>query len=154
MNPPQSVDQALAEFRHRIRLFLTFSEGAARALGLEPQQHQLLLAVKGLPTGTRPTISAIAERLVLRHHTVVELVDRLAARRLVRRKRSDVDAREILLALTPTGAALLARLSASHRSELEKAGPALVAALDGVIRTAPRKKRAKRKPSAPRKRPS
>ena len=67
----------LAEVRHRIRQFLHFSEEAARSKGIEPQQHQLLLAVKGLPKGTRPTITALSQQLCLRHHSTVELVNRL-----------------------------------------------------------------------------
>ena len=55
--------RALAEFRHHIRRFLRFSEDAARAAGLEPQQHQLLLAIRGLPQGTEPSIGELAERL-------------------------------------------------------------------------------------------
>ena len=66
--------QRLAEFRSRIRQFLHFSEEAARATGIEPQQHQLLLAIKGLPEGTRPTVTALSSRLCLRHHSTVELV--------------------------------------------------------------------------------
>jgi O6-methylguanine-DNA--protein-cysteine methyltransferase len=61
--------RALAEFRHQIRLFLHFSEEAVRQAGIEPQQHQLLLAIKGIPVGTQPTIGRIAERLQIRHHT-------------------------------------------------------------------------------------
>jgi len=143
--------QALAEFRHRIRVFLAFSEQAAREIGIEPQQHQLLLAVKGLPAGLRPTISTIAERLVLRHHTVVELADRLEKRRLLRRERSERDAREIILSLTPAGSALLARLSTSHRRELERAAPALISALETVVAdAAPAPKRSRRPTPRPR----
>jgi DNA-binding MarR family transcriptional regulator len=144
--------QALAEFRHRIRVFLAFSEQAAREIKIEPQQHQLLLAVKGLPPGLRPTISTIAERLVLRHHTVVELADRLEKRQLLRRERSPRDAREIILSLTPAGSAILSRLSASHRRELEKAAPALISALEAVVAeagAAPRRpRRASSRPGA------
>ncbi len=67
----------LAKFRHRIRQFLHFSEEAARSKGIEPQQHQLLLAAKGLPKGTRPTVTALSQQLCLRHHSTVELVNRL-----------------------------------------------------------------------------
>src|SRR5215472_13220733 len=63
----------LAEFRYRIRQFLHFSEEAARACRIEPQQHQLLLAIKGLPKGTRPTVTRLSNRLCLRHHSTVEL---------------------------------------------------------------------------------
>ena len=127
--------RALAEFRHQIRCFLVFSEQAARGVGLEAQQHQLLLAVKGLPEAQRPTIRAISNRLQLRHHSVVELVDRLAARRLVKRKRSTVDGREILIEITPSGDRLLRRLSEAHRAELNRSMPSLVSALDAIVET-------------------
>ena len=72
--------QALAEFRYELRRFLRFSEQAARAAGFEPRQHQLLLAIKGLPEGKQATISALAERLQIAHHSTVELIDRLVER--------------------------------------------------------------------------
>ena len=75
--------QALAEFRYQIRRFLRFSEQAARATGLVPQQYQLLLALKGLPNGRKATISELAERLQIKHHSTVELIDRLVKRELV-----------------------------------------------------------------------
>jgi len=110
--------RALAEFRHQIRRFLHFSEQAARAAGLEPQQHQLLLAVKGLPPGGVATIREIAERLQLRHHSTVELVDRLVHRGLVRRRRNPRDRREVLIDLTGHGEAVLRQLSVHHVAEL------------------------------------
>src|SRR5580765_1281508 len=80
--------RALAEFRYRIRLFLNGSEEAARNADLEPQQYLLMLALRGLPPGHEPSIREIAERLQLRHHSVVELVDRLERRQFLRRDRS------------------------------------------------------------------
>ncbi len=71
--------QALAELRYQVRLFLHFSEEAARKAGLEPQQHQLMLAIKGLPKGMRPTIGTLAERMQIQHHSTVELVNRLSS---------------------------------------------------------------------------
>jgi DNA-binding MarR family transcriptional regulator len=126
----------LAEFRHRIRRFLHSSEQAARAEGIEPQQHQLLLMLKGLPKGTRPTLSALAERLCLRHHSTVELVDRLAERGAVCRRNSSEDHREVLVELTPSGEELLRRLSGLHWEELRISGPALSESLDAVVRHA------------------
>lgn len=123
----------LAEFRFEIRKFLRFSEEMARECGLEPQQHQLLLALKGLPEGTRPTIRALSERLCLRHHTTVELVNRLAERGAVVRNPSDEDRREVLVEITEKGEELLRRLSDSHWEELKKQGPALAAALDELL---------------------
>src|ERR1041385_5546584 len=83
--------RALAEFRYQLRRFLRVSEEAARAAGLEPQQHQLLLAVKGVPAGQAPTIAWVAERLQLKHHSVVGLVDRLVRRQLIVRRRDPAD---------------------------------------------------------------
>src|SRR4051794_36610454 len=81
---PDSIDyQALAEFRYHIRRFIRFSESAARNAGIEPQQHQLLLAVKGLPEDVEPTIGEIANRLHVVHHSAVELVDRLEEQGMV-----------------------------------------------------------------------
>jgi DNA-binding MarR family transcriptional regulator len=125
--------RALAEFRHHIRRFLRFSEDAARAAGLEPQQHQLLLAIRGLPQGTDPSIGELAERLQLQHHSVVELLNRLEARGLARRERGAPDRRLVLARLTDEGDRVLAELSAAHRAELRSAGPDLVRALNAVI---------------------
>jgi DNA-binding MarR family transcriptional regulator len=125
--------RALAAFRYAIRKFLAFSEEAARAAGIEPQQHQLLLAVKGLPAATRPTIGALAERLCLKHHTTVALVDKLEARGLVARQRNPNDRREVLLELTPSGLSLLGSLSDLHRQQLRNVGPAMVAALSEIL---------------------
>ena len=82
--------RALAAFRYELRRFLAFSEEAARAAGIEPQQHQLLLALQGLPQRARPTIGAVAERLCVQHHTAVALVDKLEGRGFVVRERSRV----------------------------------------------------------------
>ncbi|SRR5579884_837194 len=125
--------RALAEFRHQIRRFLRFSEQAARAAGLEPQQHQALLALKGLPVEREPTVRELAERLQIRHHSAVELVNRLVERGLVDRSRAEGDRRRVLLRLSPAGEALLGELSAHHLAELRAVGPALVRALDALI---------------------
>jgi DNA-binding MarR family transcriptional regulator len=120
--------QSLAELRYQIRRFLHFSEQAARGAGLEPRQHQLMLALKGLPRGVRPRVRELAERLQIQHHSAVELVNRLAAGGLVRR-RAGQDRREVLLALTSKGEKVLRELSIHHKAELRMQGPALVAAL-------------------------
>jgi DNA-binding MarR family transcriptional regulator len=125
--------RSLAAFRYEIRKFLAFSEQAAREAGIEPQQHQMLLAVRGLPDGTRPTIGAVAERLCVQHHTAVALVDKLEARGLLRRQRSDVDRREVLLQVTREGLDLLRGLSSLHRDQLQTVGPALLDALQEII---------------------
>jgi DNA-binding MarR family transcriptional regulator len=121
----------LAELRHQLRRFLAFSEERARQARLEPKQHQLLLAVRALRQP--PTIGALAERLVLKHHSAVELVDRLERRGLVRRMRSAADRRVAYVELTPRGRAVLERLTLAHRDELKRAGPDLLAALNTVL---------------------
>jgi DNA-binding MarR family transcriptional regulator len=128
--------QALAELRYQIRRFQHFSEQAARQAKLQPQQHQLLLAIKGLPKGRRARIGELARRIQLQHHSTVELVNRLAARGLVRRHRSTDDRREVLLEVTAKGEQVLERLSSDHSIELRTQGPVLVAALNLAMRTA------------------
>ncbi|HME09600.1 MAG TPA: MarR family transcriptional regulator [Bryobacteraceae bacterium] len=126
--------RALAEFRHQIRKFLAFSEGQARAYGLEPQQHQMLLAVQGIPQGKKATIGELAVRLCIRHHSTVELVNRLEALGAVVRARSETDHRLVVVQLTRRGASLLRKLSLAHRHELESAGPELARALRAAMR--------------------
>jgi DNA-binding MarR family transcriptional regulator len=123
----------LADFRYRIRKFLQFSENACREQGLEPRQHQLLLAIKGLPESVQPTIGELARRLFLRHHSTVELVDRLERLEVVKRERNMKDAREVFVRLTPKGNALLRTLSIAHRSELESSGLELARALQSIV---------------------
>ncbi len=125
----QADYQALAEFRYQIRRFVRFSEEAARKAGIEPQHHQLLLALKGKPDNPEPRIAFIAERLQIQHHSAVELVDRLVNKGLIRRSRGDEDRREVHVQLTPTGERLLEELTLHTRAELRSAAPALVVAL-------------------------
>jgi DNA-binding MarR family transcriptional regulator len=125
--------RALAAFRHEIRKFIAFSEQAARDAGIEPQQHQLLLAVRGLPESLRPTVGAVAERLCVQHHTAVALVDKLESRGLLLRERGEEDRREVLLRVTREGESLLRSLSALHRLQLETVGPNMVRALERVL---------------------
>jgi DNA-binding MarR family transcriptional regulator len=133
VEPSLSDYRALAEFRYQIRSFLSFSERAAREHGVEPQQHQLLLALKGLPEGLRPTIGTIAERLCVEHHTVVTLTDRLEKAGLVQRTRGDRDRRVVLLSITEAGQQLLSRLSTLHRDQLKTVGPTLQRALATIV---------------------
>ncbi len=135
--------RALAQFRHLIRIYLNGSEEAARRAGLEPQQYLLLLALRGLPLGRVPSIRELAGRLQLRHHSVVELVNRLERRALLRRERSRSDKRQVLLHLTPRGEKILTRLAKQRIVELRTAAPALVRALTAVIRSTKRKGRAR-----------
>ncbi len=126
----------MAELRYEVRRFLRFSENAARAAGLEPQQHQLLLALKGLPAGMKPTLGVLADRLQIQHHSAVELVDRLAARGFIRRYRSRMDRRQVNVRLTRSGEEVLKKLSLHHLHELKSIGPALVQVLNNVIASA------------------
>jgi DNA-binding MarR family transcriptional regulator len=128
-----SDTRALAVFRYELRCFLAFSEQAARAAGIEPQQHQLLLAIGGLPARQVPNIRALAERLCVQHHTAVALVDKLEERGLVRRERSHLDKRQVLVRLTEPGAELLHALSKEHRSHLQRVGPEMLAALGAIL---------------------
>ena len=124
---------ALAELRHLLRRFMAFSEARARACGLLPQQHQLLLAIRG--ADREPTVGYLAERLVIRPHSAVELVDRMERDGLVRRVRTPDDLRRARVELTRRGAAVLRDRSLEHREELRRAGPALVEALAAVTGT-------------------
>ncbi len=139
--------RALAEFRHQIRRFLRYSEEAARARGLEPQQHQLLLAVKGLPAGIDPTIHELAGRMQLRHHSTVELINRLCDRGAITRGVSAEDRREVRIRLTATGERLLRALSVEHQDELHRTGPELMRALSAVLKIKKEPKRAKALPT-------
>ncbi|HEY6411095.1 MAG TPA: MarR family transcriptional regulator [Ktedonobacteraceae bacterium] len=138
MQPPDEVliteYQTLAEFRYQLRRFLRFSEQTARTAGLEPQQHQLLLAVKGLPQGMKATIGTLAERLQLAHHSTVELIDRLVERGFVQRCRDEADQRRVLVNLTPQGEEMLRKLSLAHQTELRSVGSVLVQALNTLLR--------------------
>jgi DNA-binding MarR family transcriptional regulator len=129
---------ALADFRYEIRRFLNFSEAAARAAGIEPQQHQALLAIKGQPAGLDTTVGVLAERLQIRHHSAVELSGRLERRGWIRRSRRGADRREVQLKLTPRAERLLAKLSVTHRNELRSAETRLIRALS---RAAARRRR-------------
>lgn len=125
--------KAMAELRYQIRRFLRFSENAARQAGIEPQQHQLLLAVRGLPDVLKPTIGVLAERMQLQHHSTVELIDRLVERGFLFRLRSTDDKRQVLVKLTHNGEEFLKRLSLHHLQELQSAGPTFVNVLQSLI---------------------
>jgi DNA-binding MarR family transcriptional regulator len=125
--------QALAEFRYQIRRYLRFSEEAAFTAGLEPQQHQLLLALKGLPERRPATVGELAERLQLRHHSTVELIDRLVKRELVERQRDEEDQRRVFVSLTSQGEKILDSLSRHMLTELQSTGPSLVRSLNALL---------------------
>jgi DNA-binding MarR family transcriptional regulator len=125
--------KSMAELRYQIRRFLRFSENAARQAGIEPQQHQLLLAVRGLPEGLKPTVGVLAERMQLQHHSTVELIDRLVDRDLLCRLRATDDRRQVLVKLTHDGEELLEKLSLHHLQELQSVGPTFVKVLQSLI---------------------
>jgi DNA-binding MarR family transcriptional regulator len=112
--------RALAQFRRALRSFLHFSEEAAKAAGLTPSQHQLLLAIRGADTDEPPTIGEVADWMKLRHHSTVELVDRAEASGLVTRIPDPEDRRRQRLTLTDLGRTRLDALSTLHREELRR----------------------------------
>lgn len=134
--PIQPNFKAMAELRYQIRRFLRFSENAARQAGIEPQQHQLLLAVRGLPEGLKPTIGVLAERMQLQHHSTVELIDRLVDRGFLCRLRATDDRRQVLIKLTHDGEEFLKKLSLHHLQELQSVGPTFVTVLQSLIESA------------------
>ena len=141
--------RALAEVRYQIRRFLHFSEVAARKVGLEPRHHQMMLAIKAAEGG-RPRIAYLAERLQIQHHSAVELLDRLARRGLIVRKRGDLDRREVHVNLTAKGERLLGQLTMHTRAELRSRAPTLVAALHEITagKRQPKPERARHKTAA------
>jgi DNA-binding MarR family transcriptional regulator len=129
MTPSKKLNQAqyetLAAFRYELRRFLHFSETAAQATGITPQWHQALLAIKGFPGRDQITVGELAERLQLRHHSAVGLIDRLVAEKLVVRKPSANDRRQVLIELTGRGEKTLEKLSSLHHDQLKRIGPEL-----------------------------
>jgi DNA-binding MarR family transcriptional regulator len=136
--------RALAEFRYNIRRYLRFSEQAARDAGVEPQQYQFMLAIKGMPDDSRATVGELAERMQIQHHSTVELIDRMSDRGLVVRKRSTDDRREVLVQLSAKGEKLLRDLALHHRSELRESAPALSQALRKLTATSARSSSSKK----------
>lgn len=124
--------RTLAQFRHVIRQFMRASEEMARAKGLTPQQHQLLLALEGRDPGTLPTIGYLADRLMIKHNSAVGLVDRLVNLGSVERVTSPSDRRQVLVRITDRGLETLSELSASHRRELLSLAPRLADALSSI----------------------
>ena len=123
---------ALSQLRFLIRKFLQEGDATARDAGLEPQQYLLLLAIRGL-AGQEPSIRALADRLALRHHSTVELIDRLEAHGLVKRTRGREDRRQVLVSLQPRGEKLLEKVVAKRIVELRSHGHALVAAISKLL---------------------
>jgi len=120
MSLPDSAYARLLALRTSLRQFERWSEQQARAAGLTPAQHQLLLAIRGHDDPRGPTVGEVADYLLLRHHSVVELIDRADAAGLIRRRRDPDDHRVVRLHLTAAGAQRLEALSALHLEELER----------------------------------
>jgi len=128
--------ETLAEFRYALRCFLHFSENAAETVGLTLQQHQALLFIIGYPGRERITIGELAERLQIRHHSAVGLVDRLEEQGLVERIPNEEDRRQVLISLTGKGISVLESLASIHREELRHMGPQLCSMLEQITKLA------------------
>ncbi len=135
--PSDAEYRRLLEFRTGLRRFLRWSEEAATALGVTPAHHQLLLAVRGHGGGKDPTIGEVADHLLLRHHSTVELVDRATGAGLVERSVDPDDARVVRVRLTPAGASMLAALSEAHLQELDRLVPRMAQLWEGLKSGAP-----------------
>ena len=129
--PDRAAYRTLADFRYLIRRFLEFSEAAAQQAGLTARQHQALLAIKGFP-GDSPSIGDLSDRLCIRHHSAVELVDRLVEAGLLERSHDPQDRRRVLLRLTQSAEQRLALLASAHLDELHRLRPALLEILGRV----------------------
>lgn len=130
---PEPDYRALSDFRYSIRRFLRFSSEAAAEAGLEPQQHQLMLAIKAMDGEGPATVGALADRLLIRHHSCVGLIDRLLKKGYVERQRDEKDRRRVIVTLTPAGEQVLHDLSVHHRAAIERAAPALVNVLNALV---------------------
>jgi DNA-binding MarR family transcriptional regulator len=130
--------RALAELRYRIRHFLHEGDTVAQAAGLEPQQYLLLLMIRGIPEGEEATIRNLAERMALKHHSAVELIDRLEAHRYVRRTRGRDDRRRVLVSLLPRGERMMEKVARRRIDELRSSGHELVRAIDHLLERAPK----------------
>lgn len=126
--------QAIAAFRRELRRFLAFSEAAAAAAGLPPQQHQALLAIAGFPGPGAPAVGDLAEQLMIAPHTAAELASRMAEAGLITKTPAVHDRRRQELALAPKAEAVLERLTAAHLEELRTLEPALARALGRLSR--------------------
>lgn len=128
---------ALSQLRYLIRRFLQEGDATARMAGLEPQQYLLLLAIRGLGQGQEASIRTIAERLALRHHSTVELIDRMEAHGFVKRARGREDRRQVLVSLQPRGEKLLEKVVAQRIVELRSHGHALVESIGKLLESRP-----------------
>jgi DNA-binding MarR family transcriptional regulator len=131
--------EILAEFRYALRCFLHFSENAAESAGLTLQQHQALLFIIGYPGREQVTIGELAERLQVRHHSAVGLVNRLEEQGLVERIHDSKDRRLVFIRLTDEGLSVLEGLAGTHRQELRHVGPELCRMLEQITNLTERK---------------
>jgi DNA-binding MarR family transcriptional regulator len=123
--------EALANFRYLLRRFLRFSKDFLRANGnLTPEQYEALLAIKALASLNGLTISQLSERLQVKHHSAVNIVDRLAGRKLITREAGESDRRRRHLKLTAKGEKLIEELAGVHRKELRNRSEELINALE------------------------
>ena len=132
----KSQYQTLAAFRYALRRFIRFSEEAAQAAGVTAQQYQALLAIKGFPGRDSVTVGELAERLQLRHHSAVGLVDRLAAEKLAVRVPSAKDHRQVLIQVTDRGETVVEKIASVHRQQLKRIGPEIRQLLEQLVRAA------------------
>ena len=121
--------EALARLRYELRKFQAFSSAAATKAGLTPQQHQALLIIRGFSDPDPVSIGDLAKYLLIRHHTAVELVDRMTRLELISRVIDGADARRVLVKLTREGEKRLQKLSEIHLKELQAIGPTLAGML-------------------------
>jgi DNA-binding MarR family transcriptional regulator len=126
--------RAMAELRYRIRLFLREGDASARSAGLEPQQYLMLLAIRGLPDDSPAKIQSLADSLLIKHHSAVELIDRLEKHGYVRRTRGREDRRLVLVSLLPKGQRVLERVVQQRLGELRAGGRQLIRAIDALLR--------------------
>lgn len=139
--------EILSEFRYTLRRFMRFSEAAAGELGLTPQQHQALLAIKGFPGREKVTVGELAERLQIQHHSAVGLADRLEAQDLIERSPATSDRRKVYVSLTAHGRSVIDRLSALHQDELVRLLPQLRLLITRVAKLSTRGDRPKNRPA-------
>jgi DNA-binding MarR family transcriptional regulator len=138
--------QELAEFRYQILSYLKRADECARSAGLEPHQYLLLLALRGLPAGREPSIQVLAERMQVRHHSAVGMIDRMERRGFVRRERAKDDRRQVLVRLTARGNAVLGKLAKQRIADLRTMAPNLVRALSAIVALASGQSRRQSKP--------
>lgn len=131
----QAEYETLSNFRYAVRRFLKFSQDAAESVGLTTHQHQALLAIKGFPERDKITNGELAERLQIKHHSAVGLVNRLEMQNLIAREQGETDKREVYLALTRHGEDLLRQLTEIHQAELQNLAPHLTEILKSLKKT-------------------